>query len=94
MDFGYMKLNELLRPSTCCACCIFTLNRFRNVLGEIFTWGDNDEGQLGDSTTTGIQKPRLVAALQVRPSHIITSSTQQSVSPVPIFSLRIRRLIE
>lgn len=33
--------------------------------GEIYTWGDNDEGQLGDGTTTGIQKPRLVAALQV-----------------------------
>ncbi len=32
--------------------------------GEILTWGDNDEGQLGDGTTTGIQKPRLVAALQ------------------------------
>lgn len=33
--------------------------------GEVYTWGDNDEGQLGDSTTTGIQKPRLVATLQV-----------------------------
>ncbi|XP_014251481.1 E3 ubiquitin-protein ligase HERC2 isoform X1 [Cimex lectularius] len=32
--------------------------------GEVFTWGDNDEGQLGDGTTSAIQKPRLVVALQ------------------------------
>jgi len=34
------------------------------VVGEVYTWGDNDEGQLGDGTTNAIQKPRLVAALQ------------------------------
>ncbi|XP_075228227.1 E3 ubiquitin-protein ligase HERC2 isoform X3 [Lycorma delicatula] len=32
--------------------------------GEVFTWGDNDEGQLGDGSTNAIQKPRLVVALQ------------------------------
>ncbi|XP_015429351.1 PREDICTED: LOW QUALITY PROTEIN: E3 ubiquitin-protein ligase HERC2 [Dufourea novaeangliae] len=32
--------------------------------GEVFTWGDNDEGQLGDGTTSALQRPRLVRALQ------------------------------
>lgn len=33
--------------------------------GEVYTWGDNDEGQLGDGSTSAIQRPRLVTALQV-----------------------------
>ena len=33
------------------------------LLGEVLTWGDNDEGQLGDGSTNAIQRPRLVAAL-------------------------------
>jgi alpha-tubulin suppressor-like RCC1 family protein len=40
------------------------LSSIRLFLGEVFTWGDNDEGQLGDGTTNAIQRPRLVAALQ------------------------------
>lgn len=37
--------------------------------GEVFTWGDNDEGQLGDGTVSAIQRPRLVQALQGK--HIV-----------------------
>ncbi|KAH8340486.1 hypothetical protein KR067_012484, partial [Drosophila pandora] len=37
--------------------------------GEVYTWGDNDEGQLGDGTVTAIQRPRLVSALQGK--HIV-----------------------
>lgn len=33
------------------------------IVGEVFSWGDNDEGQLGDGTTNAIQRPRLVASL-------------------------------
>lgn len=33
--------------------------------GEVYTWGDNDEGQLGDASTNAVQRPRLVNALQV-----------------------------
>lgn len=32
--------------------------------GEVFTWGDNDEGQLGDGTTSALQSPRVVHTLQ------------------------------
>ncbi|XP_022131000.2 probable E3 ubiquitin-protein ligase HERC2 [Pieris rapae] len=32
--------------------------------GEVYTWGDNDEGQLGDGTTVAAQRPRLLAAMQ------------------------------
>lgn len=37
--------------------------------GEVFTWGDNDEGQLGDGTVSAVQRPRLVQALQGK--HIV-----------------------
>ncbi|GAB0100562.1 Probable E3 ubiquitin-protein ligase HERC2 [Sergentomyia squamirostris] len=37
--------------------------------GEVFTWGDNDEGQLGDGTVSAIPRPRLVTALQGK--HIV-----------------------
>ncbi|XP_054728194.1 probable E3 ubiquitin-protein ligase HERC2 [Anastrepha obliqua] len=53
--------------------------------GEVYTWGDNDEGQLGDGTVSAIQRPRLVAALQNKhivkvtcgSAHTIAMSTSQ-----------------
>lgn len=33
--------------------------------GEVYTWGDNDEGQLGDDTTNAVQKPKLIQSLMV-----------------------------
>ncbi|XP_050303138.1 E3 ubiquitin-protein ligase HERC2 [Anthonomus grandis grandis] len=58
--------------------------------GEVFTWGDNDEGQLGDGTTNGIQRPRLITALQANvkkitnvacgSAHTLAWSTDSSAS--------------
>ncbi|XP_068082847.1 E3 ubiquitin-protein ligase HERC2 [Anabrus simplex] len=56
--------------------------------GEVYTWGDNDEGQLGDGTTNAIQRPRLVVALQSKKitqvacgsAHTLAWSTNKPVS--------------
>jgi E3 ubiquitin-protein ligase HERC2 len=56
--------------------------------GQVFTWGDNDEGQLGDGSTTAIQRPRQVIALQGKDinrvacgsAHTVAWSTSKSVS--------------
>lgn len=33
--------------------------------GEVFAWGDNDEGQIGDGTLKAVPRPRAIPALQV-----------------------------
>ncbi|XP_066141939.1 E3 ubiquitin-protein ligase HERC2 isoform X1 [Euwallacea fornicatus] len=57
--------------------------------GEVFTWGDNDEGQLGDGTTNGIQRPRLITSLEANikitnvacgSAHTLAWSTDSSAS--------------
>lgn len=52
-------------------CSLLSFNFFIFLLsGEVYAWGDNDEGQLGDGTTNAIQRPRVVASLQGENSKI------------------------
>ncbi|XP_055844671.1 probable E3 ubiquitin-protein ligase HERC2 isoform X2 [Episyrphus balteatus] len=55
------KIISIATGSLHCVACSDT--------GEVYTWGDNDEGQLGDGTVSAIQRPRLVTALQGK--HIV-----------------------
>ncbi|KAK7097783.1 E3 ubiquitin-protein ligase HERC2-like isoform X3 [Littorina saxatilis] len=48
--------------------------------GEVFTWGDNDEGQLGDGTTNAIQRPRMVAALQGKKINRVACGSAHSLA--------------
>ncbi|XP_048243824.1 E3 ubiquitin-protein ligase HERC2-like isoform X1 [Haliotis rufescens] len=48
--------------------------------GEVYTWGDNDEGQLGDGTTNAIQRPRLVAALQGKKINRVACGSAHSLA--------------
>jgi len=48
--------------------------------GEVFTWGDNDEGQLGDGSTNAIQRPRLVASLQSRKINRVACGSAHTLS--------------
>ena len=63
--------------------------------GDVYTWGDNDEGQLGDGSTNAIQRPRLVAALQGKKinrvacgsAHTLAWSTNKPVATSKLPSL-------
>ncbi|XP_052796353.1 E3 ubiquitin-protein ligase HERC2-like isoform X2 [Mya arenaria] len=49
-------------------------------IGEVYSWGDNDEGQLGDGTTNAIQRPRLVAALQGKKINRVACGSAHSLA--------------
>ncbi|GFT97548.1 e3 ubiquitin-protein ligase HERC2 [Nephila pilipes] len=48
--------------------------------GEVYTWGDNDEGQLGDGSTNAIQRPRLVSALTGRKINKVACGSAHTVA--------------
>ncbi|XP_023218340.1 E3 ubiquitin-protein ligase HERC2-like isoform X1 [Centruroides sculpturatus] len=48
--------------------------------GEVYTWGDNDEGQLGDGTTNAIQRPRLVSSLQGKKINRVACGSAHTIS--------------
>ncbi|KAK6172413.1 hypothetical protein SNE40_016067 [Patella caerulea] len=48
--------------------------------GEVHTWGDNDEGQLGDGTTNAIQRPRLMAALKSKKINRVACGSAHSLA--------------
>ncbi|RWS12697.1 E3 ubiquitin-protein ligase HERC2-like protein [Dinothrombium tinctorium] len=48
--------------------------------GDVYTWGDNDEGQLGDGSTIAIPKPRLVASLQGKKINKVACGSAHSIA--------------
>ncbi|XP_064481734.1 E3 ubiquitin-protein ligase HERC2-like isoform X2 [Ornithodoros turicata] len=48
--------------------------------GEVYTWGDNDEGQLGDGTVNAIQKPKHVTALQGKKINRVSCGSAHTVA--------------
>lgn len=48
--------------------------------GEVYTWGDNDEGQLGDGSTSAIQRPRLVTALQGKKTNRVACGSAHTIA--------------
>lgn len=49
------KVMDVACGSLHCICCTED--------GEVYSWGDNDEGQLGDGTTTTNSRPRIIETL-------------------------------
>uniref|UniRef100_A0A8C4NJF8 HECT-type E3 ubiquitin transferase n=1 Tax=Eptatretus burgeri TaxID=7764 RepID=A0A8C4NJF8_EPTBU len=66
------KVIAIATGSLHCVCCTED--------GEVYTWGDNDEGQLGDGTTNAIQRPRLVAALQGKQINRVACGSAHSLA--------------
>lgn len=56
------SLESKIITSICCGSlhCVATTGD-----GEVYCWGDNDEGQLGDGTTEAGHQPKLCTTLQV-----------------------------
>lgn len=48
--------------------------------GDVYTWGDNDEGQLGDATTNAIPRPRLVATLDGKRINRVACGSAHSIA--------------
>ncbi|XP_052278368.1 E3 ubiquitin-protein ligase HERC2-like [Dreissena polymorpha] len=66
------KVIDIACGSLHCVACTDT--------GEVFSWGDNDEGQLGDSTTNAIQRPRPVTALQGKKINRVACGSAHSLA--------------
>uniref|UniRef100_UPI00358FCF6D E3 ubiquitin-protein ligase HERC2 n=1 Tax=Myxine glutinosa TaxID=7769 RepID=UPI00358FCF6D len=66
------KVIAIATGSLHCVCCTED--------GEVYTWGDNDEGQLGDGTTNAIQRPRLVSALQGKQINRVACGSAHSLA--------------
>lgn len=85
----------------CVEMCICSCE-YVSVSGEVYTWGDNDEGQLGDGSTNAIQRPRLVGALQGKKinrvacgsAHTLAWSTSKPTNagklPAQVLSMMLR----
>ncbi|VEL15722.1 unnamed protein product [Protopolystoma xenopodis] len=50
----------------------------KTVTREVFSWGDNDEGQLGNGSTTAISQPRLVKHLHSRQVILVACGSAHS----------------
>lgn len=66
------KVIDIACGSLHCVACTDT--------GEVYTWGDNDEGQLGDGSTNAIQRPRLVTALQGKKINRVACGSAHSLA--------------